>query len=174
MTLSSFCGMMLGWLDKGLRLLRDRTDGGSVIKSDSAMSDLAQRGRSEGRPILVKLSGEFDVRYQKMLEDTLGDCLDSGRPTFVDLSGVTFMDSRCVQELVVYYQLGKERVALCDPSRQVELSVAACDLENWIDFVYATGLERSARQHRGERSPQGGYEDNEGNLNAHTIHGGKP
>jgi anti-anti-sigma factor len=174
MTLSSFCGMILGWLDKGLRLLRDKTDGGSVIKSDSARFEVAHRDRSEGRSILVKLSGEFDVRYQKMLEDTLGDCLASGRPTFVDLSGVTFMDSRCAQELVVYYQLGKERVALCDPSQEVELSVVACDLEAWINFVYATGLERSPRQHRGERLPQGGNEDDEGNLHAHTIHGGKP
>jgi anti-anti-sigma factor len=174
MTLSSFCRMILGWLDKGLQLLGDRTDGGSVIKSDSAIFKMAQRDRSEGEPLLVKLSGEFDVRYQRMLEDTLDDCLASGRPTFVDLSGVTFMDSRCVQELVVCYQLGKERVALCDPSRQVELSVAACDLENWIDFVYTTGLERSARQHRGERLPQSGNKDDEGDLNAHTVHGGKP
>ncbi len=173
MTLSSFCGMILGWLDKGLRLLRDTTDGGSVIKSDSAMFEMDQRDRNEGRPILVKLSGEFDVRYQKMLEDNLGNCLASRRPTFVDLSGVTFMDSRCVQELVVYYQLGKERVALCDPSREVELSVAACDLENWIDLVYTTGLERFAMQHRSERLPQSGNEDDEGNLHAHTIHGGK-
>jgi hypothetical protein len=63
------------------------------------------------------------------------------------------MDSRCVQELAIYYQLGKERVALCDPSRELELSVAACDLEDWVDFVYTTDLEESTRQRRGERLP---------------------
>jgi anti-anti-sigma factor len=143
------------------------------MKSDSAMFETAQRDMCEGRPILVKLSGELDVLYQKMLGDALSDCLASGRPTLVDLSEVTFMDSRCVRELVVYYQLGKERVALCDPSQEVELSVAACDLEDWIDFDFTTDLERSARQHCGGRLPQSGNEDEEGNMHAHTIHGGK-
>jgi anti-anti-sigma factor len=93
--------------------------------------------RADGA-VLVKLSGEFDVSCQKVLQDTLSDCLASGRFTFVDLSRVTFMDSRCVRELAVYYRLGEGRVALCDPSWEVELSVAACDLEEWIDFVYTT------------------------------------
>ena len=121
-----------------MRLTCDRTDGGSVIHSDSTIFGAAQRDRGEGRPKLVKLSGEFDVRYQRILEDTLIDCLNSGRLTFVDLSGVTFMDSRCVQELAFHYQLGEGLLALCDPSREVELSVAACDLEGWIDFIYTT------------------------------------
>ena len=115
------------------------------------MFETARRDRREGRPMLVKLSGELDVRYHKFLADTLGDCLASGRLTFIDLSEVRFMDSRCLQELAIHYQLGQERVALCDPSHEVELGVAACDLEDWIDFVYTTGLERSSRRHRGER-----------------------
>jgi anti-anti-sigma factor len=123
--------------------LRDKTDGGGDIKSDSATYKTA---RHEVRPILVELCGEFDVLFQNILTDTLSDCLASGRPTFVDLSGVTFMDSQCVRELVVYYQLGRGRVALCDPSGELELSVAACDLEDWIDFVYTTALQRFARQ----------------------------
>ena len=136
-----------------MRLLGDRTDGGSAIQSDSTIFGAAHRDRGEGRPKLVKLSGEFDVRYQRILEDILSGCLASGRLTFVDLSGVTFMDSRCVRELAVYYQLGRGRVALCDPSWELELSVAACDLEGWIDFVYTTGLQRFAGQPRGERLP---------------------
>jgi anti-anti-sigma factor len=123
--------------------LRDKTDGGGDIKSDSATYKTA---RHEVRPILVELCGEFDVLFQNILADTLSDCLASGRPTFVDLSGVTFMDSQCVRELAVYYQLGRGRVALCDPSGELELSVAACDLEDWIDFVYTTALQRFARQ----------------------------
>ena len=119
-----------------MRILSDRTDGGSAILSDSTIFGASQRGTSEGRPKLVRLSGEFDVRYHRILEDTLSNCLDSGRLTFVDLSGVTFMDSRCVRELAIHYQLGEGRVALCDPSKEVELSVAACDLEGWIDFIY--------------------------------------
>ena len=121
-----------------MRLLRDRSDGGSAIHSDSTILGGAQRGGSENRPKLVKLSGEFDVRYHRIIEDTLSDCLASGRLTLVDLSGVTFMDSRCVRELAFHYQLGEGRLALCDPSREVELSVAACELEGWFDFIYTT------------------------------------
>ena len=102
----------------------------------STMFETAQREGREDQALLVRLSGEFDVRYHRVLEDTLADCLASGRQTYVDLSGVTFMDSRCVRELVVHYQLGEGRLALCDPSREVGLSVAACDLEEWLDFVY--------------------------------------
>ncbi len=69
----------------------------------------------------------------------------SGRSTFVDLSDVTFMDTQCIRELVVHYQLGKGRLVLCDPSQEVELSVVACDLEKWIDFVYTTDLWLSVK-----------------------------
>ncbi len=121
-----------------MRLLLGMTDGGSAILSDSTILGVGQRDGSEGRPVLVTLSGEFDIRYHRVLEDTLSDCLASGRVTLVDLSGVTFMDSRCARELATYYQLGEGRVVLCDPSREVELSVAACDLDAWIDFIYTT------------------------------------
>ena len=106
--------------------------------SGSTMFETAPREGREDQALLVRLSGEFDVRYHRILEDTLGDCLASGRQTYVDLSGVTFIDSRCVRELAVHYQLGEGRLALCDPSREIELSVAACDLEEWMDFVYAS------------------------------------
>jgi anti-anti-sigma factor len=106
------------------------------MQSDSTILGATHRGGSEGGPRLVKLSGEFDVSYHRILEDTLSDCLASGRLTLVDLSGVTFMDSRCVRELAFHYQLGEGRLALCYPSREVELSVTACDLESWIDFIY--------------------------------------
>ena len=91
-------------------------------------------------PVLVKLSGEFDIRYRRTLENMLRDCLDSGRSTLVDLSEVTFMDSRCVWELAVYYQLGRGRIILCNPSQDVGVSVAAYDLEDWLDFIYTTDL----------------------------------
>jgi anti-anti-sigma factor len=92
--------------------------------------------------MLVELSGEFDILYQKVLENVLSRSLTSGRPTLVDLSRVTFMDSQCVRELAIHYQLGRGSLALCDPSRGVELSVAACDLEGCIDFVQTTARRR--------------------------------
>jgi len=109
------------------------------MKSDLMMFESAQRDGCDDRPVIVKLSGELDVRYRRTLEDTLRDCLASGRPTLVDLSEVTLMDSWCLRELAIHYQLGIGRVALCDPSQEVEVGVAACDLEEWLDFVYTTG-----------------------------------
>ena len=113
------------------------THGDSVIQNDSTIFASAQR---DDQPVLVKLSGEFDIRYRRTLEHTLRDCLASGRLTLVDLSEVTFMDSRCVWELAVYYQLGRGRIVLCNPSRHVGVSVAACNLEDWIDVIYTTNL----------------------------------
>ena len=108
-----------------------------MIKNDSTIFKSAQR---DDPPVLVKLSGEFDIRYWRTLKNTLRDCLASGRRALVDLSEVTFMDSRCVWELAVYYQLGRGRIVLCNPSRHVGVSVAACDLEDWLDFIYTTEL----------------------------------
>ncbi len=84
--------------------------------------------------ILVKLRGEFDIQKEGALRATLGSVSRSGRPVFVDLSGVTFLDSRCVRELAVQYQLHAKNLALCNPSWQVELSVAACGLGRWFSF----------------------------------------
>jgi anti-anti-sigma factor len=111
-----------------------------VIQNDSTKFESAQR---DGPPVLVKLSGEFDIRYLRTLENMLRDCLASGRSTLVDLSEVTFMDSRCVWELAVYYQLGRGRIILCNPSQDVGVSVAAYDLEDWLDFIYTTDFRLS-------------------------------
>jgi anti-anti-sigma factor len=116
------------------------THGDSVINNDSTICESAQR---DDQPVLVKLFGEFDIRYRRTLENTLRNCLASGRSTLVDLSEVTFMDSRCVWELAVYHQLGRGRIVLCNPSRHVGVSVAACNLEDWIDVIYTTDLRLS-------------------------------
>jgi anti-anti-sigma factor len=117
--------------------LRFRIDGDSVIESDSTIFESEPR---DDQPVVVKLSGEFDIRYRRTLENTLRDCLASRRSTLIDLSEVTFMDARCVWELAVYCQLGRGRMVLCNPSQNVEVSVAACDLEDWLDFIYSAEL----------------------------------
>jgi anti-anti-sigma factor len=111
-----------------------------VIENDSMIFESPQR---DDQPVVVKLSGEFDIRYRRTLENVLRDCLASGRSTLVDLSEVTFMDSRCLRELAVYYQLGRGRIILCNPSQDVGVSVAACNLEDWLDFIYTTDLRLS-------------------------------
>ena len=107
--------------------MRVSTNGDSVIVSDATKLESAQL---DEQAVLVKLSGEFDIRYRRTLENTLRECLDSARWMLVDLSEVTFMNPRCVWELTAYYQLGRGRMILCNPSQQVGVSVAACDLED--------------------------------------------
>ena len=111
-----------------------------MIVSDSTIFESEPR---DEQPVLVKLSGEFDIRYLRTLEKMLRDCLASGRSTLVDLSEVTFMDSRCVWELAVFYQLGKGGIILCNPSQDVGVGVAAYDLEDWLDFIYTTDFRPS-------------------------------
>jgi anti-anti-sigma factor len=117
--------------------LRFRIDGENVIVSDSTIFESEPR---DDQPVVVRLSGEFDIRYRRTLENTLRDCLASRKSTLIDLSEVTFMDARCVWELAVYCQLGRGRMVLCNPSQNVEVSVAACDLEDWLDFIYSAEL----------------------------------
>ena len=124
-----------------------------MLKSDSTILETAQHKGRRDQPILVKLSGEFDVRYQRILEHAMSACLASGSSTFVDLSEVTFMDAQCIRELVVHFQLGTGRLVLCDPSQEVELSVVACDLEKWIDFVHTTDLRPSVKLPSSEYLP---------------------
>ncbi len=96
------------------------------------------RVRKEGRGSLsVELSGELDVAATDGLREILGWASASGRSVAVDLSGVSFLDSACLRELVVHQRLRPGRVALCEPSPQVELSAAACGVEASIRFCSA-------------------------------------
>lgn len=74
------------------------------------------------------------------------------RSVAVELSRVSFLDSSCPRELVVYQRLRPGHVVLCDPSPQVELSAAACGVEACIRFCSAArdrseaaGVPRSAK-----------------------------
>lgn len=87
-----------------------------------------------GGGIGINLSGEVDIQCLAALRETLEVALRSRHPVFVDLSGVTFLDTLCIRELVVQYQLHTDRLALYGPSAEVELTVAACELEGWLDF----------------------------------------
>lgn len=74
--------------------------------------------------IEVRLYGEFDVHRLESLRRILSSMLGLGRPVFMDLSGVTFLDVLCARELAAQVRLHRNRLALCNPSWQVETSVA--------------------------------------------------
>ena len=100
----------------------------------------AAPGRRDDRCVLITLSGEIDIRCSTVLEDTLRGCLALRRSSLVEFSGVTLLDSRCVRELAVHYQLGGGRMVLYDPSDDVLVGVTACGLEDWLDFVRPADL----------------------------------
>ena len=52
-------------------------------------------------PISIELSGELDMRDLEHLRSSLDDALNSGLATCVNLSGVSFLDVRCAQELTI-------------------------------------------------------------------------
>lgn len=114
--------------------------------------------RKGGREdVSIELFGELDVAAVDGLGEILAWASDSGCSVTVGLSGVTFLDSACLRELAVHQALRPARVALCDPSPQVEIGVAACDLEAWVHFRFAAarrptaGSSRRAREGERER-----------------------
>lgn len=84
----------------------------------------------------IELRGEFDLSSLDELRETLGNVASLRRPTTIDLSVVTFMDVQSTRELAVRSQLYAHHVALLDPSWQVERSVEACMLGEWMRFEY--------------------------------------
>jgi anti-anti-sigma factor len=136
---------------------------------DPAETDQVRNDGTEDLPLHVTLTGELDVRYQQILENVLDDCVSSGRFALIDLSGVTFMDSRCVRELAIQYLLSDGRLVLCDPSREVALSVAACELEDCLDFFCTTDSAYAGRPADGRLRPLRG-EDLVGDRGPYARH----
>lgn len=97
------------------------------------------RRRDGDRPVVfVRLVGEFDVARWKLLRRVLSECMVAGQTTVLDLSGVTFLDTLCVRELALHSQLYGNLLTQ-DPSPEAELSVAACELGDWIPFARTAG-----------------------------------
>lgn len=82
--------------------------------------------------VLVELRGEFDVSCLGAFRHALNRASRFGRPAFVDIGGVTFMDALCTRELVTRSRTGANPLRLCRPSWQFRLGVAACGLEESV------------------------------------------
>ncbi len=89
--------------------------------------------RGEGG-VLVELRGEFDQHTLGHLQETLDEVAALRRPMLMYLAGVTFLDVGAARELAVRSQLYARQLVLCNPSWQVQASVAACGFGEWIDF----------------------------------------
>ena len=107
-------------------------------------------GEPAHQRISIELSGEFDMRDLEHLRNCLDDALSSGLATCVNLSGVSFLDLRCAQELAIRARLLGSRLQLRNPSWQVEASFRACGFEDLIrsypngEPPYATDTRKRA------------------------------
>jgi anti-anti-sigma regulatory factor len=88
--------------------------------------------REEG--CAVGLRGEFDLACHATLGSALDDALRRNAEVLVDLSGMTFLDGSCVRELALLLALRGERLVLEGSSREVEVGVTACGMEDLVWF----------------------------------------
>ena len=98
----------------------------------------------------VAFRGEFDISCYTMLGSVLEDALRREMKIFVDLTRVTFMDAACVRELALLRSLYGERLVLETPSREVEVSVAACGMEDLL-WIGSSRRETRACPRRGPK-----------------------
>jgi anti-anti-sigma factor len=89
--------------------------------------------------VLVELRGEFDRHNLSDLRETLSGTAALSRPMMVDLAGVTFLDVGATRELAIRSQLYAHQLILCNPSWQVQASVAACGFGAWLNFSGSNG-----------------------------------
>lgn len=67
----------------------------------------------------VFLRGELDMATVRQLEESVAELIRAGRPLIVDMSQLTYIDSSGVGWLGRVYVATRERVVICNPSRQV-------------------------------------------------------
>ena len=87
-----------------------------------------------GEGCAVVLRGEFDLACHATVGSALDKALKRNPKILVDLSGVTFLDAACVRELVLLVAIHGKRLVLEGPSREVEVSVTACGMEDLVRF----------------------------------------
>jgi hypothetical protein len=88
--------------------------------------------RQSAAGILVELWGEFDLLSLTELRKALNSVASLGRPTLVDLSGITFLDLLSARELAVHSQLYSHYLTFANPSPEVTASARAFGLEGWV------------------------------------------
>ena len=80
---------------------------------------------------------------------------------------------KIIRRVFLGESLSEESLAVLTTATNVEVSVAACDLEHWLDFVYMAGFGHPP-DHVTVGLTHNGDEDWEGFAHANTILGGKP
>lgn len=114
---------------------RFRTKESLVVEEGKILHGIEVRYSRDGS-VRIDLWGEFDLASIDELSETLSNVASLRRPTTIDLSRVMFIDIQSTRELAVRSRLYAHHVVLLNPSWQVERSVEACKLTDWIRFEY--------------------------------------
>lgn len=72
------------------------------------MARFEARTSADAGRVIVALTGQCDLTVRDELTATLLAAVDGGRPVFVDLAGVDFMDSSGIHSLVAAHHAAKE------------------------------------------------------------------
>jgi len=65
--------------------------------------------REEGDALIVSFEGDVDLEQSPKAREVLLDCVKRGSKIFVDLSGVSYIDSSGVASLVEAFQVAKKK-----------------------------------------------------------------
>jgi len=65
--------------------------------------------REQGNVLVVSLKGEVDLDNSPRAREILLDCVGRGQQVFVDLSGVTYIDSSGIASLVEAFQISRQK-----------------------------------------------------------------
>jgi anti-sigma B factor antagonist len=105
--------------------------------------------REESGAVVVAFAGDVDLEHSPKAREVLLEAIARGKNTFVDLSGVTYIDSSGVASLVEAFQRtreGNSRFALVavNPAALRVFQLARLDKVFKIHETLAEGLDASA------------------------------
>jgi len=105
--------------------------------------------RVEGEALVIAFEGEVDLEHSPKAREVLLDGIKQGKQVFVDLSGVTYIDSSGVASLVEAFQRAKGEGAsfalvAVNPAALRVLQLARLDKVFVIHETLAEGLDGAA------------------------------
>ena len=105
--------------------------------------------RVEQGALVIAFEGDVDLEHSPKARQVLLDGIEQGKSIFVDMSGVTYIDSSGVASLVEAFQLAKRRglgFALVEvsPAALRVLNLARLDKVFVIHDTLAEGLDGSS------------------------------
>ena len=105
--------------------------------------------RAEQGALIIAFEGDVDLEHSPKARQVLLDGVEQGKSVFVDMSGVTYIDSSGVASLVEAFQLAKRRklgfaLVEVNPAALRVLQLARLDKVFVIHDTLAEGLDGAA------------------------------